>query len=170
MMPKNDRTRIVGFTLLEVLVYLSILIVVSTVAVSLLISLDDIIDRYKVDTALYRSGTNVMEQVVVELRRGDEFNVASSVLNDSATGTVAINNGATTTVMSRVGDELILTVNGVEYGNLLQDSVAVTGFTVYKSDTASGTFVRVKLELTATVEAVTKTIDLYGGAVIRGDI
>jgi hypothetical protein len=69
-----------------------------------------------------------------------------------------------------VGDELRLTVNGVEYGNLLQDSVAVTGFTVYKSDTARGTFVRVKLELTATVESVSKSIDLYGGAVIRGDI
>jgi type II secretory pathway pseudopilin PulG len=170
MMSENYKLRVAGFTLLEVLVYLAILIVVSTVAVSLLVSLDDIIDRYRVDTALYRSGTNVMEQVVVELRRGDEFNVASSVLNDSATGTIAINNGATTTIISRVGDELRLTVNGVEYGNLLQDSVAVTGFTVYKSDTASGTFVRVKLELTATVESVSKSIDLYGGAVIRGDI
>jgi type II secretory pathway pseudopilin PulG len=169
-MYKNYQKRLAGFTLLEVLVYLSILIVVSTVAVSLLVSLDDIIDRYKVDTALYRSGTNVMEQVVVELRRGDEFNVASSVLADSATGTIAINNGATTTIISRVGDELRLTINGVEYGNLLQDSVAVTGFTVYKSDTASGTFVRVKLELTATAESVSKSIDLYGGAVIRGDI
>jgi type II secretory pathway pseudopilin PulG len=170
MMSENYKLRVAGFTLLEVLVYLAILIVVSTVAVSLLVSLDDIIDRYRVDTALYRSGTNVMEQVVVELRRGDEFNVASSVLNDSATGTIAINNGATTTIISRVGDELRLTVNGVEYGNLLQDSVAVTGFTVYKSDTARGTFVRVKLELTATVESVSKSIDLYGGAVIRGDI
>lgn len=170
MMYQNHKQSAFGFTLLEVLVYLSILIVVSTVAVSLLVSLDDIIDRYRVDTALYRSGTNVMEQVVVELRRGDEFNVASSVLNDSSIGAVAVNNGATTTIVSRLGDELILTINGEEYGNLLQDSVIVTGFTVYKSDTTNGTFVRVKLELTATVESVTKSIDLYGGAVIRGDI
>jgi type II secretory pathway pseudopilin PulG len=170
MMRRSFIIRTQGFTLLEVLVYLAILIIVSTVAVSLLVSLDDVIDRYRVDTALYRSGTNVMEQVVVELRRGDEFNVASSVLNTSATGTIAIDNGATTTIISRVGDEMRLTINGEEYGNLLQDPVIVTGFTVYKYDTTSGTFVRVKLELSATIESVTKTIDLYGGAVIRGDI
>ena len=150
--------------------YLAILIIVSTAAVSLIISLDDVIDRYRVDTALYRSGTNVMEQVVVELRRGDEFDAVNSVLNNAATGTLAIMNGATTTVISRVGDELILTVNGEVYGNLLQESVTVTGFTVYKYDTASGTLVRVKLDLSVTIESVTKTITLYGAAIIRGDI
>ncbi len=159
-----------GFTLLEVLVYLAILIIVSTVAVSLIVSLDEVIDRYKVDTALYRSGTNVMEQVIVELRRGDDFDVANSILNNSATGTLAINNGATTTVISKVGNELVLTINGKQYGNLLQEPVTVTGFTVYKYATASGTLVRVKLDLSVTIESVTKNITLYGAAIIRGDI
>lgn len=170
MIRRPSLQRLQGFTLLEVLVYLSILIVVSTVAVSLLISLDTIIDRYRIDTALYRSGTNVMEQVVVELRRGDQFDVANSVLNNSATGTLAIINGATSTVISKVGNDVTLTINGEEYGNLLQEPVTVTGFTVYKYDTASGILVRVKLDLSATIGSVTKNITLYNAAVIRGDI
>lgn len=68
MMKSTAQHRLSGFTLIEVMVYLFILIIVSTASVGLLLSLDDFIYQYKVETALYRSGTNVLEPIVVALR------------------------------------------------------------------------------------------------------
>ncbi len=159
-----------GFTLIEVLVYLAIFIMVTTASVYLLLSLDEVVDRYRVNTLLYRSGSGALEHMVVELRRADQFNAAGSVTNDSATGTLAILDGATSTVFAKSSDELLLSINSVNYGNIVDDSVEVDGFTVYQYSTAIGTLIRVKLELTATVGSSSKSTTLYGGAVIRGDL
>lgn len=159
-----------GFTLIEILVYLGIFLMVSTASVTLLLSLDDFIDQYQVETALYRSGTSIMEQIIVELRQADQYDAVNSVIENSSTGVLAIQNGAATTRFTKSGNALVLTKSGVSYGNLNTSNVTVTGFTVYRYVTATGTLVRIHLRLSATVDETTKTIDLYGGAVIRGDI
>ena len=159
-----------GFTLIEMLVYLAIFMIVSTASVTLLLSLDDFVDQYQVESALYRSGTNVMEQIVVELRQADQFDAVNSIIETPATGVLAIQNGATTTRFTKSGDDIVLTKNGVSYGNVNTDNVSVVGFTVYRYTTAVGTLVRVHVQLSASVDETTKTIDLYGGAVIRGTL
>jgi len=167
MMKKPVQTT-VGFTLIEVLVYLGILLVVSTASVGFLISLNDFITQYQLETALYRSGTNALEQIVVGLREADQFDAVNSVIDNTASGTLAVISGATTTTFAKVGSELDLRVNGVNSGNLMSEGVTVTGFTVYRYNTAAGQLIRVKLDLSATVDSNTKTISLYGSGVIRG--
>ena len=162
--------RLKGFTLVEVIIYLGILSVISAGGVTLILSLDGVLAQFKVETALYRSSTNVLEQVVVALREGEDFDAANSVLNTPATGKLTILNGGVTTAFEKSGSDLNLTIDGLNKGDLLSQGVSVTGFTVYKYNTTVGTFVRVKLNLSATVEGVTKTITLYDGAVIRGDL
>ena len=159
-----------GFTLIEMLVYLGIFTVVSTASVTFLLSLDDFIDQYKVETALYRSGTNVMEQIVVELRQADQFDAGNSVIENPSTGVLAIQNGVATTRFTKTGSSIVLTKNGVSYGNLNTNDVSVTAFTVYRYITTAGTLVRVHVRLSASVDETTKTVDLYGGAIIRGAI
>ena len=159
-----------GFTLIEMLVYLAIFMIVATSSVTLLLSLDDFIDQYQVETALYRSGSSIMEQVVVDLRQADQFDVANSVTENSSTGVLAIVNGAATTRFTKLGDDIVLTKSGVNFGNLNSERVSVTGFTVYRYTSAAGTLVRVHLQLATSVDDTTKTVDLYGGAIIRGAI
>jgi prepilin-type N-terminal cleavage/methylation domain-containing protein len=158
-----------GFTLIEVLVYIVILLVVSMAGITLLLSLNDFADQYRLETALYRSGTNVMEQVMVAVREADQYDAGTSVINN-ATGTLAVTKGGVTTSFVRSLDELHYYVEGVDRGNMLQSDVSMTDFMIYKYDTADGSFVRIRLTLTATVDGVTKTITLYDGAVIRGDL
>jgi prepilin-type N-terminal cleavage/methylation domain-containing protein len=160
-----------GFTLVEVLVYLAIFLVVSTGAITLIVSLDDFILQYKVETSLYRSSTNVLEQVVTAARQAESFDASNSVLDSSTTGSLVVLKGGVGTVVKRTptGD-ITLTVGGVDKGSLLSGNVVSDGFTVYKYDTAVGTFLRVKLDLTATESGITKTTSMYTGAVIRGDI
>ena len=159
-----------GFTLIEMLVYLGIFLLVSTASVTLLLSLDEFIDQYQVETALYRSGTNIMEQVIVELRQADQFDAVNSVIGNPSTGVLAIANGAATTRFTKSGNNIVLTKSGVNYGNVNTGSVTVTGFTVYRYTTTNGTLVRVHLQLSAVVDETTKTLDLYGAAMIRGEI
>jgi hypothetical protein len=51
---------------------------------------------------------------------------------------------------------------------MTDDTVVVNGFTVHQYNTAIGSLIRVRLELTGTVDGVTKDFNLQGGAVIRG--
>lgn len=164
MAQKNKK----GFTLIEMLVYLAIFMIVASASVSFLLSLNKFVAQYVVETELYRSNTNTMEQILLSLRQADIFNGTDSVLNDGANGALAINSGATTTVFARNGSDLNLSINGIEYGNLLADSVSITDFTVYEYDLARGQFIRVRLTLSATINGVTKSTTVYGGAVIRG--
>lgn len=157
-----------GFTLVEMLVYIAILVSVATGAITFLISLDDLIDNYTVETALYRSGANVMEHVLVGLREANQLDSVNTVSLNSLTGALSLNNDGVNTRFVKVGDELQLTKAGVSQVNMLEGDVIVTGFTIYEYDTGAGTLIRVHLELTGTVESITKDINLYGGAIIRG--
>lgn len=161
-----------GFTLVEMLVYLAIFLVITTASVTFLISLDDFVDQYRLDTMLYRSGTSVMEQVLLAARQADQVDVLNTFTASSTAGRVEFENTATTTAfeIDYIAGNLNLTINGVDLGNLVHEDVTVTGFTVYRYDVAQGEMVRVKLELEATVGSAIKTATFYGGSVIRGSI
>lgn len=159
-----------GFTLIEVLVYLTIFIMVTTAATYLLISLSDVVDRYRAHTLLYRSGSSALEHITVELRKADQFNAAGSVTNVAETGALSVTNNSTTTTFNKSGSQLVLSKNSVNYGNIVDDAVMVNGFTVYQYTTSIGTLVRIKLNLTATVGNNSKSMTFYGGSVIRGDL
>ena len=64
-----------GFTLVEMLVYLAIFTIITTASVAFLISLDKLIGQYEVETALYRSGSNVMEQIILGARQADQVDL-----------------------------------------------------------------------------------------------
>lgn len=98
------------------------------------------------------------------------MNSGGSVFHDPLTGKLVVQNGGVTTEFAIVGDALELTVDGENKGNLLSEGVTAEGFTVYSYATATGTYVRVKLDLEAVVNGVAKSISLYDGAVIRGDL
>lgn len=159
-----------GFTLVEVLIYLAIFTVVSTASVGFLISLDEFVDQYKIETVLYRSGTNAMEQIVLSIRQADSVDLLNTVEDLPLTGKLTVDTVATTTTISLDSGELELEINGEELGDMTNSLVTVDGFTVYYYPLTEGEFVRVKLELSATVNSVSKSITLYGGAVVRGAI
>ncbi len=166
----NSRTRNKGFTLVEMLVYVAILLIVSTASVLLLISLDDLVDQYQLDTALYRSSSNVLERVMVGIRQADQFDALDSVLDDSALGALSVIAGVDETRFVKNGTALELIINDVNQGNLVNDLVSVTGFTVRRYDTALGQFIRIELDLSATVDGTTRDRRFNVGGVIRGAI
>lgn len=161
---KSSLEKIRAFSLVEVLVYLAIFLMVSTASVTLMLSLNDFIDQYRLETMLYRSGTSVMEQIMLALRQADSVSA-------SGVGVLTVANTSVVTGVSLTAGVLELTLDGISYSSLTNDNVVVSGFTSYHYDLSPGEMVRVKLDLTATLEdSTTKSITLYGGSVIRGSI
>lgn len=152
------------------LVYIAIFTVVTTAATTFLLSLNEFIGQYKIETALYRSGTNAMEQILLGIRQADQVDLLNTTLETPSAGKLTVEHGASSTAIALNGGTLELTVDGEDLGSLLSDAVTVNEFTVYHDTLSQGELVRVKLRLTATVNSLTKTITLYGGAVVRGAI
>lgn len=157
-----------GFSLVEMLVYLGIFLIIVTSSVGFLFSLDRLIDNYQAETLLYRTSTQVLELTALSIRQGDQFDSFASIQSSPATGRLVLANAATSTSIAKVGDTLELEMNGDAFGNLLPPEVVVTGFTVTNYPQAVGEFVRVQLDLTATVDDVVRSETFYIGAVVRG--
>jgi len=160
-----------GFTLVEMLVYIAIFMVISVSSVSLLLSIDDFIDQYRLETMLYRSSTNTMEQVMLAIRQANQIDLINTIQDDPLNGRLVVLNEATTTSITFNGGELILEINSVDYGDVTLGGVVVDDFTVYHYDLAVGNLVRVRLSLTATLnDGSTKSMTFYGGGIIRGAV
>ncbi len=157
-----------GFTLVEMLVYVAILLIVSTASILFIISLDRLVTQYRIETALYRSGSSALEQVLVGIRQADSFDALNSVLENNTAGALALTNGASSTEFVLDAGQLHLILDGDDYGSLTSDEVTVTDFTVFRHGTVIGDLVRVRLGLSVTVNGTSKDITLYAGGVIRG--
>lgn len=164
------RIREQGFTLVEMLVYLAIFVTVATASVTLMISLSTFVDQYRIETRLYRSGTSIMEQVLLAARQADQVVLTGTELATSTAGRVQFENSATTTDFILENNTVTLTINGEAQGSLTSSGVVVDGFTVYRYDTTNGELVRVRLDMTSTNNGVTRSLSVQGGAVIRSAI
>lgn len=158
-----------GFTLVEALIYFSILIVMSVGAVTFLFSLQDLFAQYRVKQELFTAGSNVLERATTEIRTSEEVVVANSVIADPTAGAIALDDGAAETVLIFEGDAINVYVNGVLEGSLTSSAVTVEQFTVYHYPATIGETVRFKVTLTATVGSYSVTETFYGGALVRGD-
>jgi type II secretory pathway pseudopilin PulG len=158
-----------GFTLVEMLVYLAIFMIVSVASVGFMLSLNNFINQYQVETTLYRSGTNIMEQVLLAIRQAEAVDLLNTTEDDPTAGALTLVNAATTTAFTFDGSVLAMSINGVDLGDVTTSSVTVESFTVYHYPLSIGEFVRVRLVLIGTIDgAFSKQITLYGGAKIRG--
>ena len=159
-----------GFTLVDTLVYVAILVIVSTAGVYFMISLSEVLTQYRIDTALYRSGTSAMEQILVGIRQAESLDSVTSVVDDPTAGIFAATRGASSTEVAFVGNELQLTLDGQPYGPMTDPQISVAHFTVFQHPTADGELIRVRLHLEASINGVNKGMTFYGGAIIRGDV
>ena len=165
---KSDSSK--GFSMVEILVYLAIFLVVSTASVTFLISLNEFVDQYKVETVLYRSGTSVMEQIILGARQADNVDLVNTTEDDPTNGKLTVEHGASSTSFTLNAGTLELTIDGNNLGDMTTSNVTVDDFTVYYYPLTVGEFVRVRLSLSATVGSITKSITLYGGSTVRGAI
>ncbi len=156
-----------GFTLVETLVYLFIFILISSGAIGLLFSLNDLFVQYKLKQALLASGTTAMERILMEIREADSVIVSDSVFASSTAGVLVLDKGVDTIKIDTEAGDLGLYKNNLLEGVLHSDEIDVVGTTYYYYDQDGIILIRVKLDLSSTAGLQTEDWSLTGGAIIR---
>ena len=163
----NRRHRTQGFSLIEIMVYLSVLVLVAGALVTTFLSLDTVLVRNKTDRALTESARVSLERLVRDTRAAQAVNTGLSVFDDPS-GALALTQGATTTRFYVTGESLMLSVNGVELGPLTSSAVVVQSFVVTRYVASTTEMVRTALTLSASSKAASSTRTYYSSAVLRG--
>jgi len=156
-----------GFTLVETLVYLFIFILISSGAIGLLFSLNDLFVQYKLKQALLASGTTAMERILLEIREADSVTIADSVFASSTAGVLVLDKGTDTIKIDTEAGSLGIYKNNILEGVLHSDEIEVTGSTYYYYEQDGMVLIRVRLDLSSTVGVQTEDWSLTGGTIIR---
>ncbi|HEU4677668.1 MAG TPA: type II secretion system protein [Candidatus Paceibacterota bacterium] len=156
-----------GFTLIEMLVYVSVMLLIAVGLITTFHSLDTVLLKNRDDRALTESASVALERMGSALRGATIVDTGASTLGTSP-GVLTLIAGATTTTFSLSGGRVILSENGEEVGPLTGSDVTVDDlrFTHYVGTATE--LVRVALTLTRVGSVSTSTRTFYSSEVLRG--
>lgn len=150
------------------LVYISILVLVSGGALTLLFSLSDRMAEQRANQLVTRASESALERILNEIRTADSVDVFYSTL-ESTPGVLTLVDGATTTEFSLSGNTVVMEVNGGVQAPLTDERVSVGSLRFFMYDNTVTEMVRVVLTLSATSsDATTITKTFTTGATLRG--
>lgn len=155
-----------GFTLIEMLVYLSLLIIITLSAITALITFSDTVQAYRVNQLLVHNASVVLERFEADVRNAQVIEGISSTLGVTP-GSVRVLRGATTTDYALVAGQVTMTENGVVQA-LTSDAVVVDELWFHAYDNLSTELLRMEMTLSATVGATTRTRTFNTAAALRG--
>lgn len=154
-----------GFTLVEVLVYLAILLVASSAAVSVLLSLRFVLERNRVERALADTATSLLERLVREVRDAERVSTIGS-------GLLELTRSPTTTRFYQSGGDVIVKteVGGVTVSEYALDSAhtEISNLTFASYTVGTTTMVRAVFAATITGVYASTTENFSTAAVLRG--
>ncbi|MCA9363812.1 type II secretion system protein [Candidatus Kaiserbacteria bacterium] len=152
-----------GFSLIEVIVYIAVLVLLSSAAVTTLLSFDTALLRNKTERVLTNAATVALERMEHDMR--DALTADTTV-----SGQLTLTSPDATTVFSTDSGQLVLEVDGVDQGPLTPSDVTVDSvtFTRYISAGELDTeMVRVALTLSIETHAASLTETYYVSAILR---
>lgn len=163
--PKS-KLRVAGFTLIEMMVYMALLVLISGSAVVSLVSFSDTVQNYRANQLVMRSAVPLLERFTADVRSAQDVDSFSSTF-DASPGTLVVMSGATTTTYTLTGGVVEVDVNGDTF-QLTDGLVTVDALQFHFYDNLTTELVRMEVTLTATVGATTRTETFNTATVLRG--
>jgi type II secretory pathway pseudopilin PulG len=159
-----------GFSLVETLMYIAILVLVVTMSTGILLLSNNSFKSALINRSLGRDGQGAVARVILEIRRGSSLNVADSEFGaDPSTlafyTTDDVGNPIEASVMV-VGDALYLTKDD-EMVSLTSSSTQVTTFEARRFSTVNSEGVNVELILSP-VSNPDISATFFDTAIVRG--
>lgn len=168
---KRQRTfkkqRACGFTLVEMLVYVSVLVIVSTAAVSFLIALSGQVAQQRAHALVDHAAQTAFERMTQDIRGADAVDTTYSTLT-STPGVLTLISGATTTKYTLQSGTLDVARNSGSAIPLTDGTVTVNSLRFFEYSNSNTDLVRVVISLSATVHNVTVTRTFTTSATLRG--
>lgn len=163
-----------AMSLVEVLVYMSLLIVLLAAIINSILVLTTHYRAVKSTREIEDSGIAVLDRMTRDIRSADDILTDNSVFGVSpGTLTIVSRDAATgysTTTVFRVENEKVVVYeNGVLVGPLSKQSVAIVGFTLRLVDTANADAIKIELSMQSDQAApniVSK--NFYSTVIMRG--
>lgn len=165
MLKKYNHQR--GFTLVETLVYIGVMVVIASALVTTFLSLSVSLAKSKTDRELTESATLALERISRTLRSADSVDVLGSTFGVSP-GILELTEGGTTTSFYVSGDRLVISVNGTERGSLTSSEVVVEDLTFTHYQGSMTELVRAAITLSIESDTASSTRTFYTSAVVRG--
>lgn len=161
-----------GISLIETLVYVTILTLVSVLIVSALSSLGKSYRSMRQAESIERTAQIVLERVGREVRGASSIDTAASVFNND-NGSLTINteddDGSPTTIRFYLSDDSVwIEEGGIEEGPLSPSDVTITSLIFYRISTAESEAVKVEMEVSSGEGAGVRVKKFYSTITLRG--
>lgn len=162
-----------GFSLLEMIIYVTILSAVMVLVVGSMLSLARSYHSLVISRSINNSATIALDRVVREIRFANNVNVALSTLTTSP-GQLVLNTkdavGQTTTIDFYVDSGVLkIREGGIESGSLTKQGLLVTNLVFFRvADAASTEAIKIELTLEGSSGPRTKQKTFYTSALLRG--
>ena len=152
-----------GYTLLETVVYVSILAVVIVLVIGSILSVYQAFGKTRVERKLVLNGDVAMERIVREIRSATSTNVGASTLG-SHPGILKFGSKK----FSLSGDILTVEYSPSPAEDLTSSDVEVTNLIFYREASTNSEIIKAELTLEAGSGIFKKSRTFYGSAVMRG--
>ncbi len=151
-----------GFSLMEILVYLAILLVVSLIVIGTFLSLKGVFGQARAHHVLAEAGETTLERIVFETERASTVDVAGSTF-DTSPGVLALSNGTETREFSLSGTQLHVIENGVDMGPLTPATVVVDSlvFSHYVNTHTDAVRISLTLHVLGSTPSLTRTFTTF---------
>lgn len=161
-----------GFTIIELLVYIVVLIIVIGAVMSAIVGVARSYARISANQHITRSAKFLLERMTREIRDATEINGAESTLGSNP-GTLVLDifpSGASERQVGFIssGNTVLLEEDGVVTGTLLDEEVSVTNLVFMQVTTTESVGVTINLTLEASTGTGTTTATFQTTAVLRG--
>jgi prepilin-type N-terminal cleavage/methylation domain-containing protein len=171
-MTRNYKIQFQGFTLVEMLVYIAILGVLSTLAINVTLSMTRAFAELRVSRDLNASGSVLMERLTRDIRSAYDVDAGQSTLGTNP-GRLMLDTkdsgGANTTNEFYVENGLVkVRVGGVAIGAVMTTSSIVNNFVLRELVNTKSKAIKIEVTISATRGNITESRNFYNTVVLRG--
>jgi type II secretory pathway pseudopilin PulG len=169
---KNNKNRSKGFSLLEVVVYVSLFSTLSGVAMSSLFATIKSFNELRISRDINDSSVTIMERLTRDIKSATAIDFANSTFAANP-GRLTLNtrnaSGTALTVEYYVATSTLrIKENGVDVGSLMSAKTKIDGLVFYQINLGNTVGVKTELHLTSVRGSVSDVDHFYNTSVLRG--
>lgn len=160
-----------GFSLIEMLIYIGLMVLLLGVIVSTMLSITKSYKQASYTRLVESTGLNVLDRLTREIKNADSINVAQSSFGSNP-GRITLNGTdslgvAYTTEFYVESNVLKIKENGVFSGQITPTSTPVSSFVLRYIDTPTNDAVKIEMTLQAGTSTYLRSDNFYGTASLR---
>src|SRR3989344_843824 len=169
---KNGYSKLVcGYTLIEMIIYVSVLAIITIVIANTMISFSKSYHDLSALHIVDRSGVDAMERITRDIRAAISIDSANSTFGSSpgVLTLVTTSNSVSTTTKFYIQNNLLkVDINSLYHGQLTISNASVSSLVFNKIDSGTSKAVKVDMTVSATVGNVTKTKTYHSTIILKG--